>query len=111
MAYKTLTFTSNATQEVIAKDATNFNIIEIVSAHITNQDGAKINVNLWLDGTTNQYILHDLSLPVNTSVVIDNPIQYNAADADLKITCGATDGGTAVYSILVTYNVLLKVNN
>ena len=110
MAYKTLVFTSNAAQTVIAKDATNFDTITLKTIHITNQDGAKINVNLLLDGTTDQYILHDLSLPVNTSVVLDHDIQYNASDADLKITCAATDGGTAVYSILISYEILLKVN-
>tara|TARA_R100000458_G_C8110086_1_gene133201 strand:+ start:273 stop:611 length:339 start_codon:yes stop_codon:yes gene_type:complete len=111
MAYKTLVFTAETAQELIAKDATNFDTITLKTVHITNNHTSQIDVDLFLDPTSGNdvYLLKNYALQAGASTVLEHDIQYDASANDLDITCTA-DTGTATFSVLLVYEILLKVN-
>jgi len=75
------------------------NTVTISKVVVNNADAAAATVSIWLDGSTDYYIVSGLSMPGRSVFVWDTPFTFDASTHTLKLT-NTGDGSESLYIIL-----------
>lgn len=82
--------TSATTTVLLAKSASAPSGISKVQVS-NHDDSDSVTVELWLDSSTTDYVLHKHIIPPLVTLVLDDLLNYDRATFDLKLTT-STDG-------------------
>jgi hypothetical protein len=76
------------------------NNVTISKIIVNNADDANAAISVWLDGTTDYYVISGLSVPATTTFIWDTPFTFNASTHTLKLT--NTGGASPVLYVILS---------
>jgi hypothetical protein len=71
---------------ILSRNKRGANTVTISKIVVTNAEAATATVSIWLDGSTDYYMVSGLAMPGRSTFVWDTPLTFNASTQTLKLT-------------------------